>query len=58
MENLSNAMLSPSHAQITEKNFAKMFNLALSCLDVATNCTGDHQQPFQMACKSADEDWN
>ena len=37
MENLSNAMLPPSHARITENIFAKMFNLALSCLDTAKN---------------------
>ena len=43
---------------ITEKIFTEMFNLALSFLDIATNCTGDHQQSFQMACKSADEDCN
>ena len=56
MENLSNAMLSPSHARITENIFAEMFNLALFCLDIATNCTGDHQQSLQMASKPVDED--
>ena len=48
MENFPNTILSPSHAQITEKISAELFNSALSCLVVATNCTGDHQQSFQL----------
>ena len=48
VENFPNTILSPSHAQITEKISAELFNSALSCLVVATNCTGDHQQSFQL----------
>ena len=40
--------------KITKKISTEMFNLVLSCLNIATNCSGE--QSFQMACKLADED--